>query len=504
VSGCSEPERSQLASDDFELQARDAARMLDLEPRSLPATVESLQSASAENTHQPAPPKSVVPAHLRADTGVRHLFSAIGVMIQNLGRLGLPSQIKMLSVATEPLRQSLTLRPLLELVLEDASQWRSRSTLPEDLCERLARLVADRPDLVTWWDRIARCRSQTLLRMVTEMQWSTSTNLPGTGRMPPSAWEASPRTYAGLRREAGRRAPWNQYHIQANLIAEYKGEPPSAAVLKAYEKLLDYDLYAMGAVVFELHDDDDQVQRLSERICDLDVEQCGNYAAYLAILGRDAPAERLWKRALAGARDQITLSNQLGGYVNLLLDRGETAEALRIARRAADVYSGGGLATLALAYERLGRFDDAAREYAKITRRYEDKVPENTFYVRHRQRYGGNAFGRETALAMAELFPKGLLRKALAVFQREGHRGGVGLFQAQLTEPLRRAGLRQEDFLVALDGFAVENQTQMDAVLTFTDEPTLTAIVFRRPSFIEVKGRYHRWKYGLVTGKPPA
>jgi hypothetical protein len=70
-------------------------------------------------------------------------------------------------------------------------------------------------------------------------------------------------------------------------------------------------------------------------------------------------------------------------------------------------------------------------------------------------------------------------------------------------ELLRRVGLKKMDFLVALDGFAVENRTQMDAVLTFTDEPTLTAIVFRRPSFIEVKGRYHRWKYDLVTAKPP-
>jgi hypothetical protein len=189
--------------------------------------------------------------------------------------------------------------------------------------------------------------------------------------------------------------------------------------------------------------------------------------------------------------------------VGLLLDRGEVDQALRIAHLAADVYSSVGLFTLAYAYERLGRFDDAAREHAKITQRYRSKHWENTFYVRYRHRYGGDRFRQEVDRAMAELFPKGLLRKSLAVFQQEGHRGGVPLQVETLQEHVRRVGLRIEDFVVAIDEFAVENDAQMNAVLTFTDDPTLTAIVFRRPSFIEVKGRYHRWRYNPVTAKPP-
>ena len=73
----------------------------------------------------------------------------------------------------------------------------------------------------------------------------------------------------------------------------------------------------------------------------------------------------------------------------------------------------------------------------------------------------------------------------------------------ELDERFRRAGLRQGDFLVAVDGFAVEDRDQMVAALSFTDEPTLTAIVMRPGSgFIEVSGPYRRWKYGPVPKQP--
>jgi tetratricopeptide (TPR) repeat protein len=319
--------------------------------------------------------------------------------------------------------------------------------------------------------------------------------------MSTTGWQAD-RVVPGAFSAAARQAPWDKEYVWRRLQSQYKFDPPSAEVWKGYEKLLDYDVNAMIRAIPDIHDDDDGVQRLAERICDIDVEQCAAQADYLATLDRAEAAERMWRRALAESKDQIALSNNLGRYVGLLLDHGQVDEALRVARLAADVYSAVGLFTLAVAYERLGRFDDAAREYAKITERYESKERENTFYVRYRQRHGGDRFQREVELATAELFPKGLLRKAAAVFQHEGHRGGVFLGEGRLPERLRRVGLRYEDFLVAIDGFAVENDAQMNAVLTFTDDPTLTAIVFRHGPVLELKGPYHRWGYGLVTAKP--
>jgi tetratricopeptide (TPR) repeat protein len=301
--------------------------------------------------------------------------------------------------------------------------------------------------------------------------------------------------------EAVRRAPWTDSWVTIQLQQQYKGEPPAAALLQAYAKVLDYDLAAMATVANGLHDDDDELERLAGRICDIDVERCASYAEYLStVFGRDQAAEKMWKRGLAGAQDQIGLSNSLGGYVNLLLDRGQTDEALRIARRAADVYSGTGLFTLALALERLGRFDEAAREYAKITQRYGSKDRENTFYVRYGQRYGGERFARESQLALAELFPKGLVRKTVEDFRQQSHQGGVMGYKHD--ERLRRLGIHDDDFVTAVDGFVIENQKQMSAVLTFTDDPKMTVIVMRQKGegkgWLELAGQYRRWKYGPV------
>jgi hypothetical protein len=96
------------------------------------------------------------------------------------------------------------------------------------------------------------------------------------------------------------------------------------------------------------------------------------------------------------------------------------------------------------------------------------------------------------------------VRKTLADFRRESLRDFVELRQpGELDERFRRAGLRQGDFLVAVDGFAVANHDQMVAVLSFTDEPTLTAIVMRAGSlFTEVSGPYRRRKYGPVAKRP--
>jgi len=286
------------------------------------------------------------------------------------------------------------------------------------------------------------------------------------------------------------------------LVAAHGPMPPTAEVLKAYEKLLDYNATAIKVAIDTIHDatDDDTLQQLAERLCEIDVETCAESAVDLAQLGREEAAERMWKRALAGAREPIGLSTSLGWYVNLLLDRGEEREALGVAQSAAQVYSAGGLFTLANAYERLGRFREAAREYAKITQRYENPVPENTFYVRYRQRYGNDQFGAEADRATAALFPGGLVRKTVADLRRQAPRDFVELRQpGELDERFRRAGLRQGDFLAAVDGFAIENREQMVAALSFTDEPTLTAIVMRPGSgFIEVSGPYRRRKYGPV------
>lgn len=500
LSRCYEPEMSALARGYLEMQAADAATLIDARPSELAALLPLLRALAAENTHQPTRPTSVVPRHLRADTAMRHILSALQIELQQLARQGAPQQARMFNLATEALREDLPQRPLFEMAIQSQESGDPSHFLPPpETCDRVARLVADRPDLVpeTLWNRTGRCQSHSLLSMVKQNDWLESVITPGTGRYGTGPWSTGPPASGPVLEAACRRAPWAPWLASDLLLVNYSWDASPAAVKAAYEKLLDYDTEAMQGAVFHLHGDEDEVERLSLHICDIDAEQCATYAEYLVSLGRVDSAERMWKRALASARDWIGLSNNLLGYVDLLLDRGEEKQALRIARQAADVYSAEGLRTLGHAYERLSRFDEAARLFAAITARYADMSVENAFYIRYRQRHQGERFGEKGVRALAELFPRGLQRKTLADFQRDGHNGVVTLSGPSLTEDLRRMGIHLDDFLVGVDGFAVENKRQLDVVLTFTDDPNVTVIVMRQGTgFLQFNGPYFRTRYG--------
>jgi tetratricopeptide (TPR) repeat protein len=502
--GCRDPEFGQLSAISLRLQTDDAAKLIDAPVGSLDATMARLREASLENTHQPAPPRSVVPRYVRADAGVRYVFSAFGLLVQQALRLATTEHPKLLSMATASLTEGLPQAPLFEMTFESASQadrWRPSGPL----CQRFVRLITDRPDLLTrqWWGQARHCQQDPALRFfpASVVAYGESTVVAGTGLIGSSPWQQGLSLAHGIG-EAANHAPWDEDLAEQALRKAYDDDPPAAALKQAYAKIVDYDVDAMARVIIGLHGaDDDEVQRLAEIICARNVEHCAVYAEYLAGLGREAAAEKMWTRALREAQDQIALSNSLGTYVNVLLDRGETDAALRVARRAADVYSANGLFTLAFALERLGREDEAAREYAKITRRYGDALLENAFYIRQRQRDGGERFAGQTRLAMAAVFPDGLRRKALADFRRDQYRGGVMMGRGELTESLRRAGVLPMDMVVAVDGFEVRNKEQFQTVLTFTDDPRIHMVVMRQgsPGWVEIAGTYRRWKYGPVT-----
>ena len=501
VGRCSEPEASQLTAVNMDLQVGDAGSLLDLPGVTMGEVLPAVAEASAADDQDVKPPASVVSAAVRANTGARHIVAALVRYSVYIRRRGVPQESQLFAIETAQVRAQLPQAALVDFLLERAADIKS----PE-ACPRVTRLAADRPDQLPpeAWLHLRQCNTEPLFSMIKDTDFGLNVT-PGTGRLGQEPWQPGLPVIPGIA-EACRRAPWDTWLADRALLFTFKGNPPGKEVLAAYEKVLEYDVGAMQAALNVLYGEDDEAQRLAERICDIDVERCASYADHLASLDREGPAERMWKRALAASTDSITLSNELGQYVNILFDRGDTQEAMRVAKLAAGVYSGGGLFTLGNLYERLGKYDDAVAQYRKITARYESKNRENTFYIRYGQRHGGDRFQQETALALAEVFPGGLVRRSLAEFQTGGHRGGVFLDDTQLWTTLRRFGVRSGDMVVAVDGFAVSKQPQIDAILTFTDDPMLSVVVYRAGvkvgrGFVEVKGPYRRWKYGPVAGR---
>jgi tetratricopeptide (TPR) repeat protein len=506
VEACSDPERSTLLQDFTALQTADAATSLDLTASEPAAVLQELQRVSSVNTHQPGRPQGIIPAHVRADAGIRHILSAMVLAAREMSRLAQPRAVRELRLMVEPAIEGLALRPLVEMAFDAALEPRSsRRAVPPPVCERLARLIADRPDLLPaeTWASAEACASQSLLQPAArDNNWAVQSVPPGTGWLVLGPWRRGRFVSAAVLAEAAARAPWSPQLAQRWLTVAYAGEPPSATVRQAYAKVLDYDVWAMRAAVADIHDDEAVVEALAERICAAEVEACAEYGEYLASLGRTATAEKLYRHALAGAGDPIHLSNHLARYVHLLLDQRRVPEALRVAHRAADVHSAGGLYALALAEERLGRYDEAARIYAAITERYDDKRRENEFLVRYRQRYGEGRFAEASRRALAEVFPGGMHHLELQDFERQGHQGGVFLGD-RMNAAWRRLGARPGDFLVALDGYTVESGAQLDVIETLSDDPRVRLIVFRGTGtgsgYLELTGACARMRYDRVA-----
>jgi tetratricopeptide (TPR) repeat protein len=507
-SHCPEPTRIELTDTLPDLQIAEATVFHGGMKGDLAGLVTAIEATSTSNPHQPKAPTDVVPAFVRADAAALGLVRAFQYRVDQMNRLAQRDAIKIFDVATAQVQRDLTAGAWLTVTLERLQRERSTRGLSRPTCDRLARIVADRPDLLTSWDVLTNCPvgSMGLLKMVPAHRLTVTTFVPGTGRIGRGPWQEGLPLEEEHLSELARRAPWSRYLAWylppvRNRLTEVTAE----MARESHAKLLDYDINAMEYVSTLIVDDDDELQRLNEKMCGLYVEHCAHGAERLYYVGRDDAAERMWKRAVQSAEDRIALSNNLQRYVGLLLDRGDTTEALRLARVAAEVYSGGGLRTLGYAYERLGRFEEAAAQYAKITRRYGDPGTENAFYVRYRHRHGRDRFDQKSQLAFAEMFPRGLVKMTREDAEK---RGLMGVFQHGLTPADHRVGLRERDQLVALDGYLVENEEQANLVWSLADGPAVTMVVRRqphrgKPSWIELTGRRRRIGFGPVP-RPPA
>ncbi len=162
---------------------------------------------------------------------------------------------------------------------------------------------------------------------------------------------------------------------------------------------------------------------------------------------------------------------------------------------------GAGLRGNAYFMERTGRLEAAEEGYRKIEERYRDGTHLDGFYIRQRQREGGEAWEARARAATTRLFPNGMRRVALSDLPATVPPGGPpepGWWIEQLAAAQLRFGLRPGDNLLALNGWRVENFAQLLMVLTLDDGPRTTAIVRRAGSLATVTGDWPRASYARV------
>jgi len=511
---CLDQKYEEAFGDPVAFQARDTAEVMELSaPEATVVDIaRALRSASDASTHQPSRPSSMIPEGVRADAGLARLTMALEEKIGFLKSRGLPDEIRETVAGARDLLTSLPAGPFVEHEAEAVLLKRGEKGTG-NLCAPGSKLIARRPDLLTDsdWKLMRDCVLEVPLKMLRVEAWDPVV-VPGTARMGPGPWRTGPGVKAPAFVAAGDLAPWHSdIPWTARMYWGHERRLTAQEVLHIAGRTVDYDVNMMVWVVEVVRDDVPLAIRASMQACELDIDTCAPAANKLAQLDQDEVALRLFRKAFrgafGGAVHAIDLSNHVGWYVNLLLDRDEVREALHVANWAGQVYSGAGLQTLGMAYERLGRFRDAAETYRAITERYGQPCCEDDFYVRHARREGDSPFEARTQEAMKALFPGGIkgvtpeqmkatrLREGIRTMQRTDGMS-LNLF-ANADERLKDLGLTYSDTVLTVNGLRVDTWAQFATVVSFTDEQSVTLIVRRGDGSIEeVSGHYRHWKYG--------
>jgi tetratricopeptide (TPR) repeat protein len=211
----------------------------------------------------------------------------------------------------------------------------------------------------------------------------------------------------------------------------------------------------------------------------------------------DEEAAAAYEKAIDLAPDRVSVSGSLDWLVDFHFDRGQSQDALRVARYASGVSSGKGLQTMGRLMERLADLESAERWYKRVVEQYNVRTHLLRFYLRQEQRHRNGRFASEAREAEQELFPGGLEHFAEATIVGEPPSGQAYVVSpVDLDESDRRLGLRAGDRIVALDGFRVRDERQFLTVRTFRDEPSMKVVAWRGGHLVTIDGHYRRDCYG--------
>jgi tetratricopeptide (TPR) repeat protein len=287
--------------------------------------------------------------------------------------------------------------------------------------------------------------------------------------------------------------------LLADATAKDVEDPDRLAAI--YGPLAEYDLVVILKLARARRATPELALPLFAKAAALDQQIELEVGDYLVDLDRPEDAAAAYERAIARSRDRVAVSTGVKWLVGHYCDLGSLSRARAVAEMAADVYSAGGLSTMAYLMERLGRYDDAAAWYQKMVERYDRRDDLDEFYVRYQHRVGGDRFGIEAAEARDRIFPTGLKPVSLADLKTPPGRLGVAI--SERSQKNTRLGLQKDDVVVALNGLRVINEAQYRCVWRFTDDPSATLIVWRDGRYMEVKGSSSRVNYGKIPASHP-
>jgi hypothetical protein len=186
------------------------------------------------------------------------------------------------------------------------------------------------------------------------------------------------------------------------------------------------------------------------------------------------------------------------------LRHGRPDQARQLAEMGAEVFSCGGLQTMAAYLEATGAYDEAEAYILRARERYPDAWNVYWgligFYHRMAHVRGVRPYEAKFTKLAKDIFPHGVERVRLASFTAPPTDGAQFVSEPPAFQfgpdaaAFRQAGLRKHDVVVAWDGWRVRTERQFRAVWGFDDDPAFTFIIWRSGNYLEVHARREgRW-----------
>ena len=250
-------------------------------------------------------------------------------------------------------------------------------------------------------------------------------------------------------------APYNRLVLYNHLQRAKQYRPTPDEVEAQFATLGAYDLWSMQVVANALKVDPDRFEGAFRPLCQMNPDHFIELGNYLRDHQREEAAAQAYQDAIDHAPDRVYVSNNVCWLAKYYYAQGRRKEAFEVAEMAADVYSAGGLRTMATLLECDNQLERSEEYFTKIAERYGHWGEVVLFCGRHLR--DKPEFEAEFRRLISKVFPQGQETVDLAMLSAAPTDGIILTGMSPVTT---KAGMKVGDTIVAINGVRVRNSTQ--------------------------------------------
>jgi hypothetical protein len=283
---------------------------------------------------------------------------------------------------------------------------------------------------------------------------------------------------------------------------KFGDEPTGDQLQEAYQPLLDYAVKAITRVAYASTNNPAQFEKLLARAGELEPGRYFDLGHFYAERGEEEKAAEYYKKGVWFCRNDVLVANNAGWLVQYYFRKGQVSEADKLADRAAEVYSAGGLeAKIDLLFSE-NRYSESFEYLLKLDERYHKPGQVIGWCQAYKNKTGDMKYEGEVKKRLGTLFPKGM--KKVSVSEMTGPPDG-GVRFGQENAALQAAQISKSHIVVAVNGYRVYDTFQYDYVRDLNPEPKMTFVVWDGANYVErtASPPNHRFGVPIQTYYPP-